>query len=118
MIYGGLLVLIAASVAVLLLAAIGVYRLRQFHAHVPVDVHCRRLERDLVVAIGVTMAVWVATGLSLLINPGLGATALDGASYSIARGTIMLTFGQCLGWAGFLMLRAQWWERRQREQAT
>lgn len=113
MIYGGLMVLVLASLTVLVLAACGVWRLRHFHATVRLDAHCRRLERDLVIAIGVTMSVWVATGLSLLINPGLGATPLDGAAYSIARGTIMLTFGQCLGWGGFLALRAQWWERHQ-----
>ena len=106
-----LVVLALTGSAIMALAAVGLWRIRDHLLRREVDPHCRQLERDIIMAIGMTMAVWTATAIALIINPDLGATALyPSGHYSIARGTIMLAFGHCVGWGGFLVRRATWWE--------
>ena len=108
LIFGGLVVLGATSLCVAVLAAVGLARLKRWHAHFDMDPICRQLEHDLVMAIGMTAVGWTVTAAALLWDPALGATPFEpgGRGYSVARGTIMLAFWHAVGSGAFLLRRA------------
>lgn len=103
---GATITLIIASSIVTILAAVGLFRLRHRHAF-GLAAACQQLERDLIMAIGMIFVLWTMTAVALLINPSLGRDFLIvPGGYSMSRGSILLAFGQCVGWGAFCLRRA------------
>jgi hypothetical protein len=108
--HGGLMVLALASayLTVLAMRALGQSRAQRRRAPLSAD---QQLRHDLAMSVGMIAVGWLATCLSLLLNPILGAdevmVAYVGsgsiALYSVSRGCCMLAFWQVVGLSAFLM---------------